>query len=199
LVRLLDGDITVTSEITHGSTFTVYVPARYPPATTSSDRTFTRWGTSPTQVNGTDPAISPRTARSDAVTAGRPSAVHTEPRGTKVLVVDDDMCNIFALIALLERSAAQRLDHHPLAAGSVSSCHQAAPFATDSGESVCTIILAVGWMRSGSAATSRSAMPRCQSCGRCCQLERSVASTWNGAIRTRRARQSATGSGGTRC
>jgi two-component system chemotaxis sensor kinase CheA len=107
LVRLLDGDITVTSEITHGSTFTVYVPARYPPATTSSDRTFTRRGTSPTQVNGTDPAISPRTARSDAVTAGRPSAVHTEPRGTKVLVVDDDMCNIFALIALLERSAAQ--------------------------------------------------------------------------------------------
>jgi hypothetical protein len=47
----------------------------------------------------------------------------------------------------------------PSPPASVSSRHQAEPFSTDFGESVCTMILAVGWMKSGAAAISRSARP----------------------------------------
>jgi len=84
-------------------------PERLPTAstTTSSARTFTRWGTPPPQVNGAEAAHSARTAKRDAVPAVRLGAAHTELRGTKVLVVDDDMRNICALTALLERSSAE--------------------------------------------------------------------------------------------
>jgi CheY-like chemotaxis protein len=58
-------------------------------------------------VNGAEPAVSQGTAKSDAVPADRRGVAHTEIRGTKVLIVDDDMRNIYALTALLERSAAE--------------------------------------------------------------------------------------------
>ncbi len=107
LVGLLDGEITMASTPGEGSTFTVFLPLGRP--ATEALTTLPadvmpapeRYGSpvAANEVMSKHPGLKPDRRRSDLID-------DKAFAGTKVLVVDDDYRNIFAMTALLERGHA---------------------------------------------------------------------------------------------